>query len=94
VRAQPDLSKRINVICPVQPHLQKYFPSRLTQIKSISIAIPSHTEGRIMIVTNAGWDAVAAAVPARKSDRRAVCRERLPGAQTNGAEADGEVVWS
>jgi hypothetical protein len=27
-------------------------------------------------------------------NRRAIYRERLNGAQTNGAEADGEVVWS
>ena len=38
----------------VQPHLQKYFPSRLTQIKSISIAVPPHTEGRFAIVTDVG----------------------------------------
>src|SRR5258708_15855973 len=30
----------------VQPRLQKYSASRLTQITSISPAIPSHTEGR------------------------------------------------
>src|ERR1700716_4092323 len=27
---------------PVQPHLQKYFVSRLTQIKSISLAVSPH----------------------------------------------------
>jgi hypothetical protein len=41
------------------------------------LTIPSHFEGRIAIVTDAGWDAVDADVPL-----------------TNGAEADGEVVWS
>jgi hypothetical protein len=61
----------------VQPHLQKYFPSRQTQIKSISPAVPPHTEGRIMIVANAGRDAVDADAPL-----------------TNGADADGQVVWS
>jgi putative intracellular protease/amidase len=40
-------------------------------------AIPSRSEGRIAIVTDAGWDAVDAAAPL-----------------TNGAQADGEVVWS
>jgi hypothetical protein len=44
----------------VQLHLQKYFPSRLTQIKSISIDVPSHTEGRLEIVTDARRDAVDA----------------------------------
>ena len=38
----------------VQPPFQKYFPSRLTQIKSISIAVPPHTEGRFAIVTDVG----------------------------------------
>src|ERR1700681_83906 len=60
VRATADLLKPFNVICPVQSHLQKYFRSRLTQITSISAAIPSHTEGRIAIVTDVGRDAVDA----------------------------------
>jgi hypothetical protein len=47
-----------------------------------------------MIVTDAGWDAVDAAAPARTNDRRAGSRERSECAQTNGAIADGEVVWS
>jgi len=43
----------------VQPPLQKYFPSRLTQISCISD--PScPTVGRIAIVTSAGRDAVDA----------------------------------
>jgi hypothetical protein len=49
----------------------------MTQIKSISAAVSPHSEGRIAIVTDAGWDAVDADAPI-----------------TNGAEADGEVVWS
>jgi hypothetical protein len=44
----------------VQSCLQKYFRSRLTQIKSISLAVSSH-KGRIAIVTDAGRDAVDAA---------------------------------
>ena len=39
--------------------------------------VPSHSEGRLAIVTDAGRDAVDADAPI-----------------TNGAEADGEVVWS
>jgi hypothetical protein len=54
LRARRNLLKRINLICPVQPHLQKYFPSLLTQIKSISLAVPPHTEGRFAIVTDVG----------------------------------------
>jgi hypothetical protein len=38
---------------------------------------PVPLEGRIAIVTDAGWDAVDVEAPI-----------------TNGAEADGEVVWS
>ena len=45
---------RINVICPVQSHFQKYSASPLTQITSISAAVPPHTEGRFAIVTDVG----------------------------------------
>ena len=55
---------------------------------------PTPREGRIMIVTYAGRDAVDAAVPARMVIAGRVSRERSDCAQTNGAEADGEVVWS
>jgi hypothetical protein len=53
-------------------------------------------EGRIAIVTDAGWDAVdAAALGARRDAGRVdeTC-ERSNGAQTNGAFADGKTVWS
>jgi hypothetical protein len=43
----------------VQPLLQKYFPSRLTQITSISITVPS-LRGALRNVINAGRDAVDA----------------------------------
>ena len=42
----------------VQPLLQKYFRSGLTQITSISIAISFRQEGRSRVVTSAGRDAV------------------------------------
>ena len=45
---------------PVQSPSQKYFHSLLTQITCISLAVPSHTEGRFAIVTDAGRDAVDA----------------------------------
>jgi len=38
----------------VQPLLQKYFHSLLTQITCLSFAIPAHTEGRFAIVTDVG----------------------------------------
>src|SRR3981189_3349152 len=55
------------------------------------------TEGRIAIVTDAGWDAVDAAASGARCDRRAgwrKTRERSNGAQTNDVVADGEAVWS
>jgi glyoxylase-like metal-dependent hydrolase (beta-lactamase superfamily II) len=55
----------------VQPPLKKYFGFRPPQITSRTLAIPSHTEGRIAIVTNAGWDAVDAAASCGRWDRRA-----------------------
>jgi hypothetical protein len=44
----------------VQPSLQKYLFSRLTQITSISLAVPS-PRGALAIVIDAGRDAVDAA---------------------------------
>ena len=52
-----NLFNHFKLICPVQSRLQKYFLSPLTQISGISLAVPP-TEGRIAIVTDAGWDAV------------------------------------
>src|ERR1700687_607808 len=69
---QGDLLNRINLILPVgqitscfpkwpvQPHLQKYFGSRRTQIRCISIAVSFRQEGRSRVVTSAGRDAVDA----------------------------------
>ena len=56
---------------------------------------PTPREGRIMIVTYAGRDAMDAAVPARlrRSQGGFPVSDRS-GAQTNGNDADGEVVWS
>ena len=63
-------------VLAVQSHLQKYFCFRLP--KSILELSPSHPQGRIAIVTDAGWDAVDA--DGAKDE----------GADF----ADGEVVWS
>jgi hypothetical protein len=49
---------------PVQPYLKKYSDFQKTQI-SLSRSPSRPTEGRLAIVTNAGRDAVAAAVSAR-----------------------------
>jgi hypothetical protein len=45
---------------PVQSPSQKYSGSLLTQITSTSSAVPSHSKGRLAIVTNAGRDAMDA----------------------------------
>ncbi len=54
VRARRKLLKQINVICPVQSPLQKYFASPVGQIISTNSRHPTPPEGRIMIVTDVG----------------------------------------
>ncbi len=54
LRAPANLLNWINLIWAVQSSLQKYFCFRTPQITSRTFRIPSHTEGRIMIVTNVG----------------------------------------
>ena len=63
---------------PVQPFVQKYSDFQKTQIRCISIPVPSHSEGRLAIVTDAGRDAMDAG---QRTDERCCL-------------ADGEVVWS
>jgi hypothetical protein len=87
-------NQRRLLLSPVQPLLQKYFPSPPPQIKSISIPIPS-LRGALAIVTNvgAGCDGRGSArAHTLIAGRISVSDSR--GAQTNGAFADGEVVWS
>ena len=73
---------------PVQPLLQKYFPSRLTQITSKSLTVSFRSEGRSRVVTSAGRDAVDAAA---SGDVRGwqggsiKARELTNGTQTNDA---------
>ena len=58
----------------VQPSLQKFFRSLLTQITHIFLAIPAHTEGRFAIVTDVGqgmrWTRVALLTRALSCGRR------------------------
>ena len=54
LRAQGNLLNWINLIWVVQSFPQKYSGSLLTQITSISVAIPAHTKGRFAIVTDVG----------------------------------------
>ena len=53
------------MIWVVQSRLKKYFAFAVGQINASNPAILSREEGRIAIVTNAGWDAVDAAASAR-----------------------------
>jgi hypothetical protein len=77
LRVTANLLNRIKLIWAVQSHSQKYFCFSELQIKLYDS--PSHpTEGRIMIVAYAGWDAMDAG---DASDESVL-------------QADGEVVWS
>ena len=62
----------------------------------LELSHPTPPEGRIMIVTDAGRGAVDAAALARDGIAGQVGEacERSPGEQTNGADADGKIVWS
>jgi hypothetical protein len=89
------------VICP-----SGYFASSartknisLPRLVETALLIPLSrpTEGRIAIVTDAGWDAVDAAASGAQRDGRAgwrKARERSNGELTNDVAAYGEVVWS
>ena len=54
VRANSNLSNRINLICPVQSFAEKYFPSRLPRNTSMIPRVPPLQEGRFAIVTDVG----------------------------------------
>jgi hypothetical protein len=77
LRQNRKFANKFKLIWVVQSRLQKYTALPAPQITSISPAVPSHSEGRLAIVTDAGRDAVDA-----------------DALLTNGAEADGEGVWS
>jgi hypothetical protein len=60
LREKSNLLRQISLFLPVQSRLQKNFCFPETQITSISLAIPSHSEGRFAVVTDVGRDAVDA----------------------------------
>ena len=62
--------------------LQKYFASPVGQIISTNSRHPTPPEGRIMVVTDAGWGAVDAAVSGAQRDAGQVVR--LVSDQTAG----------
>jgi hypothetical protein len=55
----------------VESHFKKYFASPVGQIISTNSRHPTPQQGRIAIVTDAGWDAVDAAAFCARRDRRA-----------------------
>jgi hypothetical protein len=68
---------------------------------NLQLSHPTPQEGRIMIVTDAGWGgvgwgAVDAAALAREGSAGQVDEacERSLSEQTNGTDADGKIVWS
>ena len=60
---QPDGKQLLFFASRVKPRNEKYFAFPESQIRTISTAIPSRSEGRIMIATNVGRVAVDAEVP-------------------------------
>src|SRR5712692_7918528 len=80
---------------PVQPCLQKYFPSRLTQITSISLAVSSLWRGVSRSSRTRGGMRWTRERQARKAIAgRDEPRERFAACKTIGALADGKAVWS
>jgi hypothetical protein len=71
VLEKPDFLKRIKLFLAVQSPLQKYFASPVGQIISTNSRHPTPQQGRIAIVTDAGWDAVDAAAFCARWGRRA-----------------------
>jgi hypothetical protein len=85
MRLETNFPSNSNVICPVHPHAKNN--PFLPPAKSLQKSSLSHPhEGRLEIVTNAGWDAVDAAALGAIGDRRAgfAC-ERCVSARTNDA---------
>jgi hypothetical protein len=54
LRRKINFLSQINLICPVQSPMKKYFCFSENQITPIFSAIPSHSKGRIMIVAKRG----------------------------------------
>jgi hypothetical protein len=71
LREKTDFFKRIKLFLAVQSPSQKYFASPVGQIISTNSRHPTPPQGRIAIVTDAGWDAVDAAAFCARRDRRA-----------------------
>src|ERR1700682_4809329 len=96
-RAGPLRAKQPVGEISVQPRSEKYFALPFGRNSFIDSNRPTPLQGRIAIVTDAGWDAVDAAALGARWDRRAGWRkacERSNGELTRDVAAYGEVVWS
>jgi hypothetical protein len=83
MRVKEKFSFGFNLIWVVQSLSQKYLHSLLTQITSLFFASRPNTRGVSRSSRTWGWDAMDATATQRKYFAR-----------TNGADADGEAVWS
>jgi hypothetical protein len=92
LRVNFNLRRDFKVIWVVQSPRKKYSAGPVGQITFTTPPV-SPEQGRIAIVTNAGWDVVDAAASARKVIAGRVSREQSTGAQTNDAKAYGKSVW-
>jgi hypothetical protein len=90
-----DFARRANQQIPVQPLLQKYFSSRLTQITSLIRPVPSRQEGRIARrhERGAGCGGRESVRRARQSQGEMNLVSDFAACKTIGALADGKAVW-
>src|SRR5450432_1124158 len=88
-----DLPDRLSGDFDVESCLQKYFASPVGQIISTSSRHPTPPEGRIAIVTDAGWVAVDAAAFCVRRDCRA-SRKTLERSPACGREMQSRTAKS
>src|SRR5258706_7264213 len=81
---------------PVQPSLQKYSASRFTQFtfRTPAVPLPQRGVSRSSRTLGAGCGGRGSVRARDVIAGRVLARERSNGALMNGADADGEVVWS
>jgi hypothetical protein len=96
LREKSNLLKRINVICPVQSPLQKYFCFSEVQIRLHDL--PSRPGKRGVGHRHERWGGERWTRQCRRASviagRILSIREWPQCAQTNGIEAYGKIVWS
>ena len=95
LRAPSNLLNRIKLFLPVQSGLQKYFRFGLTQIRCISLTVPSRQEGRIARrhERGAGCGGRESVRRARQSQGEMNLVSGQLACKMIGALADGKAVW-